>query len=272
MPPRKSPRQRYDDIGFTRATVPQGEAALTGGRTAGPVDPYAGIKQFFNPFGTPQPGDQTIGSFLAGPLGTQMANAAPGQMTPGAPDAEGGAGDGGDEDAFKDEWLRLLAELEKPLDMNDPLVQNILTGARTATLSDLAGRGIHGGYSEANAQQAYINSAAQLQNQKRDAYLRALGAAGDYEQRGKAARLEQDRYLSENDPARGIGGLIGGGLGGLAGGLGGFALGGPAGAFEGARLGVQSGSQIGAGIGGFFAPQPRMRGWGGSGRRTAGGY
>ena len=200
----------------------------------------------------------------------------------------GGGGDGGsvggdgatDEDAFRDEWERLLAELEKPLDMNDPLVQNILTGARTATLSDLAGRGIHGGYSEANAQQAYINAASQLQGQKRDAYLRALGAAGDYEQRGKAARLEQDRYLSENDPSRGIGALVGGGLGTLAGGLGGFFLGGgpaspltsiPA-AFQGASIGSGFGSQVGSGIGGMFAPRPRMRGWSGPSRRTAGGY
>lgn len=187
-------------------------------------------------------------------------------------DYSGGGGDGGsggDEDAFMAEWLSILEELKKPLDMNDPLVQNILTGARTATLSDLAGRGIHGGYSEANAQQAYVNSAAQLQHQKRDAYLRALQAAGDYEQRANTARTERDRWAYENDPARGIGGLIGGGIGTLGGALLGGLAGNPLG---GASIGAQFGSQVGSGIGGMFAPQPRMRGWSGPSRRTAGGY
>lgn len=265
MPPRPpsrfSNKDRVQETGFAKASVPRGETALTGGRTAGPVDPYAGIKQFFNPFGTPQPGDRTLGTFLAGPMGTQLASTVPGQMNAG----DGGGGDGTDvemseEDYWDAELRKFFEEMNSPLDFNDPLVQNILTGARTATLSDLANRGIHGGYSENQAQQAYINTAAQLQQQKKGQAMQALGMGSNRNLSKTQQQFEADKYGYENDPARTFGAGIGGTLGSLAG------L--PFGQSE--AFG-EAGANIGLGLGGASVPRPRLQ-WGPPPRRTAGGY
>jgi hypothetical protein len=194
----------------------------------------------------------------------------------------GGDGGGGGAPSGQDGELdalikKILADLDKPLDFNDPLVANILTGARTATLSDLAGRGVYGGYSENQAQQSYINAASSLQDQKQARLLQALGLANQRDLAKAQMTYDQQRYEYENDPARGIGSLIGGGLGAIGGGVAGFfAGGGPASlgtaipnALQWGGTGAQAGSQIGAGVGGMFAQKPQMS-WGNGGGGSQG--
>jgi hypothetical protein len=181
----------------------------------------------------------------------------------------GGGGDGGEDqeelDYYERLYRQLIDDLMKPLDLNDPLVQNILTGARTATLADLSGRGIQGGYSENQAQQAYINAAAQLQGQRQARALQALGQGSGYGLQREQQDFARQQYDYENDPARGWGAGIGGALGALGGGLVGSVVPG-VGTLAGVGLGSQVGSQLGAGIGGQFARRPTSR------RRVAGGY
>lgn len=196
-----------------------------------------------------------MGAGSGGPMGLQPGG--PGEAL--MPGAGRGAG--------PDQWLAMLqaffAEMNKPLDLNDPLVQNILTGARTSAMSDAASRGIHGGYSTAMGERAYIDAAAQQQMQRKQLGLQALGMGlpGSIQQAENQYGADMNSYLKQQRGAQGIGGLIGGGLGAL----GGFALGGPAGAAGGFQLG----SNIGAGIGGQFGgggPPPSY-----GGRRPYGG-
>jgi hypothetical protein len=199
-------------------------------------------------------------------------------MSSGDPTA-GGAPAMGPQPGSPEHWLMLLQqfadEMNSPLDMNDPMVSNILQGARTSTMASLQDRGIQGGYSQNQAERSYIGAAAGLQQQRRQLGLQALnvgqGASSELlKQRYNMSRDSHNdllkNYQWQDEQNQGLGSLIGGGLGGLLGGAGGFFLGGPAGAAAGAQTGFQAGSSIGRGIGGMNQPPPptfSYKGYGG---------
>lgn len=194
--------------------------------------------------------------------------------TKGAGTTSGAPGAPGPED-----WLAMLhqfyEEMNRPLDLEDPLVKNILTGARTSTLSSMQGQGVYGGYSQGAAEKSYIGTAAGLQQQRQQMGAQALqsgvGASQDLAKMryGQARDSYQDmlaNYSRQNEQNQGLGATIGGGIGGVVGGVGGFFLGGPAGAVAGAKGGFDAGSSIGRGIGGMGQPPPPQfsyRGYGG---------
>jgi hypothetical protein len=281
-PPKKKPsdldrssQDRWDTGG--RGGMPQtrtgnrGVNTLSGGDrhyntgNRGPMGDLAtGIGQL--PPGTLQPGPTYFSAGIGGPTFAGR------DIDPTIQQGSGGDGGGGGRSAEDDEIdaliAKIMADLDKPLDFNDPLVANILTGARTATLSDLAGRGVYGGYSENQAQQSYINAASSLQDQKQARLLQALSLANQRDLTKAQMVYDQERYEYENDPARGIGSLIGGVVGGVGGGIAGIP-GGLPGIVGGAGLGFQAGSQAGAGVGGFFAQKPQMS-WGNGGGGSQG--
>lgn len=180
-----------------------------------------------------------------------------------------------------EDWLMMLKqfadEMNAPLNMDDPLVANILTGARQQALTSSEGRGIYGGYSQNVANQQYVNTAAQLQQQRRQMGQQALqsgvGASQDLAKMryGQARDSYQDmlnNYSRQGEQNQGwgagIGGVIGGGLGLAASFIPGLQPFAPA-LISG---GAQAGSSIGRGIGGMAQPPPpsfSYRGYG-SGR------
>lgn len=185
------------------------------------------------------------------------------------------AGQGGS----PEDWMALLQqfadEMNKPLDLNDPMVRNILEGARTGTMTGLQGQGVFGGYSNNQAEKSYIGAASGLQQQRRQLGLSALqsGAGASQDLLKTRYGMARDQYgdMMQNyqygkDQNEGWGAGIGGAIGGVLGGIGGFATGGPAGAVGGFQAGSAAGSSFGRGIGGMHQPPPptfSYKGYGG---------
>lgn len=214
--------------------------------------PGVGIsQQAFTPGIAPNP---------SGPTGPVASKPGPGLADTTMPTSQGGAAPPG-QGTKPEDWLaKLMAffdEMNKPLDMNDPYVKNILDNARQSTLSSINSQGVYGGYSQGQAEKSYINSAAQLQQQRQQMGLSALGMGGNqslgladfrYGQGRDAYQDQLNQWKYQRDQGGGLGGMIGGGLGAIAGGL----LGGPGGAMA----GWQGGQGIGSWLGGNASPPP----------------
>jgi hypothetical protein len=154
-----------------------------------------------------------------------------------------------------DKLQTLIDELSKPIDFNDPATQHLLSGAQNSAMQAAGDRGINGPLSVNMGEQAYMNSASQLQQGNRALALQGYGTAvpAYMQQQQNSYDDAWNRYLYQQQQQAGLGGLIGGGLGAL----GGFALGGPAGA----SAGWQAGSSIGGGVGSLgMGPPPAYMG------------
>lgn len=225
-----------------------------------------------------QPGSQAGPSLSPLPPAPPPAGAPPPTAKYSAsPHAVGGKSQAGS----PEDWLAMLQqfydEMQKPLDMNDPLVANILSNARSQALTSSEGRGVYGGYSQNVANQQYINTAAQLQQQRQQMGQQALqsgvGASQDLARLryGQARDSYQDmlrNYQSQNDQNQGWGAGIGGVLGAGAGLAASFIPGLQPFAPSLIAGGASVGSNIGRGIGGMSQPPPpsfSYRGYGGGG-------
>ncbi len=231
----------------------------------------------------------------SGPTGYQQGTpvpvgAAPGQNVAAAPPTAVNSqtkkvGPKSPEEELLEMIRAFFEEMNAPLDMNDPLVQNILRNARQDTLTSANNAGIFGGYSQRQAEDGYTRAAAGLQQQKKGMAMNALGmlTGATQNQRDYDYRKGQDAYQNELDlwkmdqqkhqdwwrNAGGIaGGIVGGAGGAIAGGLAGLPLG-PAGivggAISGGAAGAQAGYGFGSGVGGqiggsTYSPPPQWRG------------
>jgi hypothetical protein len=152
---------------------------------------------------------------------------------------------------------KLFEEMNKPLDLNDPAVKQVLDQMRADTMQDAGNRGVYGGYSNAMGEQAYGRGANQLALQKKGMAMNALGmlTGATQNQRDFDYRKGMDLWSIEqaNNPAAKWGGLLGGLTGALAGGAGGDVFG-----------GAQAGYQIGTGAAQMFnpTPPPSFKGYG----------
>lgn len=203
----------------------------------------------------------------SGPRGIAEPRESPGMPGRGMRGAGAGPAQPGPED-----WLAMLHafadEMNAPLNLEDPLVKNILEGARTQTLASAQGQGVYGGYSQNQAERSYIGAASGLQQQRRQMGAQALqagvGASQDLAKLryGQARDSYQDmlaNYNRENENNQGWGATIGGALGGLAGGAASFIPG--LQAFAPALIsgGASIGSSIGRGFGGMAPPPPAFK-------------
>lgn len=195
-------------------------------------------------------------------------------------------------------------ELSKPLDMKDPMVQQLANVGSKGAMNLARDRGLGaGGISELNRSKAAMDAtapyAAQRQQMSGQVLQNLLGSAVQRQQYGQSldfqyANLEQQRQLAEQqrqdalkgaewqagqDNAKALGGGIGAGAGAALGALGGALLapftGGlsiAAGTALGAGLGTTAGAQIGGGIGGAAYGTPNFSGGGLGGNARRGWY
>lgn len=159
--------------------------------------------------------------------------------------------------------LRAFAdEMNKPLDFNDPKVKIILAQATGAATQDASNRGIQGGLSVANTQQAQANAAAGMDAQRKQLGLQALSTSGSQglglaqlreNQYQYDSRAQYEQQMNQYNQARQANASGWGLAGGVVGGIAGAYFGGPAGA----AAGYSAGSALGAGLGGSnYGPPP----------------
>lgn len=171
--------------------------------------------------------------------------------------AAAGAGGGApfDYEAAIAEFIR---ELQQPLNLEDPHVKAIASGAYRMAEQDARGRGLQAINSIPTAEQSSLVALGGLEAQRRGQLQQALGLGSgrDVSLQGLGFQQQQWQQQQAQDAAdrahaanaarmQAIGGLAGGLLGGAAGGLG---LGG-----MNMGQGLQFGSQFGAGLGGLAA-------------------
>src|SRR3990167_7845414 len=157
--------------------------------------------------------------------------------------------------AFQDEML-------KPLDMNDPQVQQIIQSAAGIGRQNAANRGIEGGAATCIASRAVADAALGLRNQRANLGLQAAGLDMTNQQNVDALnerRFEYDtsalndsnaqQWQWDQSQRQGAFGLAGGLVGGIAGAYLGRSP-------QSAMYGFQAGSQLGAGIGGMTSGAP----------------
>jgi len=209
-------------------------------------------------------GQKVFGANSNNPNAGNTPRAVAGGMAPGLGKSTSEQTDKDAADARQKKIDDFFDELNKPLDMNDPYVKNILMNARQTTLTSANNAGIFGPYSQNLAEQSFIKGSADLQDAKQGRALQALGMGTSQfnNQRDFNYDVAKDKYTNEMDlwkynqgKNQGLGGLIGGGIGALGGGL----LGGPGGA--------TAGWQVGSGVGGMFgggnSPPPTFKPGGG---------
>lgn len=183
---------------------------------------------------------------------------------------------------YETKMKEFIAELNKPLDRNDPQVQNLIRTVNTGQLRRQQEMGLGaGGYSAANSERAamgaltplqaqrkgqaidltgqLMNSALQRQqgNQNLDYQYAALAQQRQLAEQQMAAAQDQASWQSGKENAQAVGGGIGAGGGAAIGaGLGAILApftGGASialGAGLGAGIGASTGASVGAGIGG----------------------
>jgi hypothetical protein len=215
-----------------------------------PANWSAGGQKLFPGFGTgvqAAPGGAPPGSFGTGiqpkpaePLGTSYSGSSkpPKEETP------------------EERALRLieeyLAELSKPLDMNDPAVKMVLDQMRADTAQNAANAGIFGGYSNNMAEQAYAKGYNQLDLQRKGLRGSALGMFTGAAQNQRDFEHGQSMDLWKFEQANSPGAKIGGAIGGVGGAI--------LGAFSGDIAGgAQAGFQVGSGVGQMFNSTPPPR-------------
>lgn len=163
---------------------------------------------------------------------------------------------------------KFLAELEAPLNFEDPKVKAILQSAQSATALDAQNRGIQGGLALSGQQAAYIGASAQLQGQRDALRARVAADRAGYMQRGEEMDYQHwlDQQQKNQGPLQAVGSILGG-AGGLGLGIGASLLSGGVATPLIPGL-VAGGSQIGAGLGGNlsqmgqqpYSPYPRYGG------------
>lgn len=167
----------------------------------------------------------------------------------------GGMTPGGQAGTSQDKLIQMLMDfftkMNGPLDTNDPMVKSILGGAYSTAAQDALGRGINGGLGIQSAQQAYVNSAAQMQQQRQQMGLGALGQAAGFNQQNleNIYGSQMNQYNMGMNQAQSQGGSIGSMLGGLGGLALTAATGGAAAPF------IPGLTQLGAGLGSSFGGQ-----------------
>lgn len=221
-------------------------------------DWLAAILRALPQLGPPKPaGFSVTGRQSSGPAIESYESRIPPMLTtsPGAGRREAGAGYAST--SFEDQLLRdFIQQLLTPIDYSDPRVATILQQSQSAAAREAEARGIQGGLTVSQQQQAYINTAAQLQEAQRQQAGSLLDSAAN--RRIRRDEMDYNRFLNEQalkqDQSRSLGGLIGGGLGAGVG-IGASIL--TSGAATPLIPGfISGGSQIGAGIGGAFS-QPQ---------------
>lgn len=203
---------------------------------------------------------------------------------------------------YENKMKEFIAELQKPLDRNDPQVQNLIRTANVGQLRRQQEMGLGaGGYSAANSERAALSAVTPYQQQR---YSQAIGLTGDlynsanqreqfgqsldyqYNQLDQQKQLAQQQmdmaekqagYSSGQGNARALGAGIGGGTGTAIGaGLGALLapFTGGASIALGASLGGAAGSALGGGIGGAsYGPyKPGLGGYSSYSRGRGGFY
>lgn len=155
-----------------------------------------------------------------------------------------------------EQYQRYIAQLSKPLDMNDPYVKSVMQGAHNIGDRQAHLRGIEGGISTTHALDRTAQAGMQLEAQRMDRLGQALGIGGSYGQNQQRFREDQNRFdigIAREDGMRAYeaGRAQHEGVFGLLGGIGGAIVGGSVGGPAGIAPGWSAGSNIGSGIGGM---------------------
>lgn len=143
-----------------------------------------------------------------------------------------------------------IEEMNKPLDLNDPYVAQIVNNTASATGSAAYNRGIGGPMAVANTQKYVADAQTGLGMQRKELAARGLGLLSNHEMNEDQLRFNYDkmRFDAQNrDEGQGWGQIIGGGLGTIAGGVIGSIVPG-----VGTAAGMSVGGALGGGIGGMF--------------------
>lgn len=168
------------------------------------------------------------------------------------------AGDQPQMEGIDPELEEFYQMLKQPVNPNSPYAKFALGNATTAANRDAASRGIQGGLSGANTQQAYMNAYAGLDMQRQQQLQQALGM------RMRNQDMNQMRYdqqmaqwqQARQGPIKMLGGLAGAGIGAF--------VGGPQGAMAGYQMGGGLASEF-AGMGqpNYYGAKPPSYGGGG---------
>lgn len=188
--------------------------------------------------------------YLAGRKGLSMASDALAGPQPMAPQGSPGLDSkSGAVDAEMEEYIKLL---KGELDPNSPAGLRYQQIAASAANQDAKNRGIQGGLSGANTQNAVIDAMLNYRGQGLDRFGNGLGMVSNrnLQQTGLAdARYENEmaRYqqaVQQWNDRRAMPYKVVGGVGGAV-----------AGGYVGGPQGAAAGAQAGYGLGGMFAPQ-----------------
>lgn len=190
-----------------------------------------------------------------------------GSLFPGAPaQAEGndpGVDPSEEENAkFREQLAAFMEEMSKPVDMNDPYVQQIARSAGAQAEQAMYANGVEGPYSKAAAEQASFGARlqyAQQENARRQsAKLQAMNIEGN--RLGQMAALrEKARQFDQSVQADAYNNQYAQGqdlwktVGGVAGGLGGAIIGSLVAPGIGTAVGATAGASLGSGLSGSLA-------------------
>lgn len=190
-------------------------------------------KVFNRPFEVARPGNSILGvlqrrghipqgQFSSNPMSVAdvMNRVRPGAASSGSPGISTPP-NGTSPSGWLDAGKAFFDELMKPLDFNDPLVSSILNSASTGAMSAASDRGIQGGMNVLGGQQAYINAAAGLQQQRHNLAGQILGTgiSGANANAENVYGADFNKYIADMQRAGTIPGAIGGVAGTILGGI-----------------------------------------------------
>lgn len=208
----------------------------------------ANPQQWLSRVQTLDPDKNSFGQVFNQGYGDAFWDRALAQVKSGDPNAAAADAQAASRASASESLKAFAAHMMAPLDLNDPYVKQVIQGATSAAQNSANLRGVGGGYATSNVENAALRTGNQIQDQRAQMGMQALGQAGQLDQ--AQATLAQQAYMQQyqsqlaqmqahQNNNQALGSLIGAGVGAL-----GSYFGVPG-------LNMQSGAQFGGGIGGM---------------------